>query len=415
MSRPLLQVNNNQTANSQYIRKHRPDYVLIVLATILLGAGLVVMYSISPALAAQGGDVSDNYFVGRQFVAIVMGILAFFVVSKISMNFWQRAQKPLLAIAFVLSLATIAFGGIANRWIQVGFLSFQPVELVKFVLIVVLAGFFADLVQRGKLTDIKALRPLFVIGALFAFVVVILQRDLGSAVVLAVISAVMAFVAGFPMKRLLLIVLAGFVLVGLAISSTPYRRDRLMTFMNPERDCANVGYHACQALIAVGSGGVVGLGLGKSIQAYGYLPEAENDSIFAIFAEKFGFIGVVALISVLGALLIRILNIMQRAPNLQTQLICVGVFTWLGVQSFINIAAMVGLLPLKGITLPFVSYGGTSLIFAMAALGLVFHISAYTSIRKANFTSSNERANSEDNSHWRRNGRPRYTVTRRSI
>ena len=155
-----------------------------------------------------------------------------------------------------------------------------------------------------------------------------------------------------------------------------------MTFMNPERDCANVGYHACQALIAVGSGGVAGLGLGKSIQADGYLPEAENDSIFAIFAEKFGFIGVVALLSVLGALLIRILNIMQRAPNLQTQLICVGVFTWLGVQSFINIAAMVGLLPLKGITLPFVSYGRTSLVSFYLGIGIVLNIGLQGDKRK---------------------------------
>lgn len=375
--------NNSFGGDNKYLRRHRPDFVLLILALILLGAGLVLMYSISPALAAQGGSVGDNYFVTRQFVAIIFGIIAFFVVAKVPLRHWQKWQKPLIVVTILLSIASIASGGIANRWIQFGFFSFQPVELVKFVLIILLAGFLAQIVQRGGFHDFKQLKPLLIIFAILGFIIVVLQRDLGSAIVLAAITGVMAFMAGFPMKKLLIGVLIVFALVGVAISSTPYRRDRLMTFMNPERDCQNDGYHACQALIAVGSGGLMGLGLGRSVQAYGYLPEAENDSIFAIFAEKFGFIGVVTLIGMLGSLLLRILNIMQRAPNLYYQLICAGVFTWLAVQAFINIAAMVGLLPLKGITLPFVSYGGTSLIFSMAALGLVFNISYYTNMRSS--------------------------------
>lgn len=415
MIRSRSETGLNQMGDGKYIRKHRPDYVIVILSTILLAAGLVVMYSISPALAAQGGSVSDSYFVTRQFIAIIMGIVVFFIVSKIPIVKWLKWKKPLLISSFVLSVATILSGGIANRWIQFGVFSFQPVELVKFVLVVLLAGFLADLVKRGKMTDLVSLRPLIIVTTLFGLVIVILQRDLGSAIVLAGIMAIIAFMAGLPMKRLVLFGLALMVMLGLAISSTQYRRDRFMTFMNPERDCANQGYHACQALIAVGSGGVVGLGLGRSVQAYGYLPEAENDSIFAIFAEKFGFVGVVTLLGVLGALLIRILNVMRRAPSLYTQLVCTGVFAWLAIQSLINISAMVGLIPLKGITLPFVSYGGTSIIFAMAALGLVFYISAYTSSRVSNFSANNERLSDEDNSHWRGNGRSRYAVTRRSI
>src|SRR5690606_9843884 len=144
------------------------------------------------------------------------------------------------------------------------------------------------------------------------------------------------------------------------IVSTPYRRDRLMTFLHPERDCLNAGYQACQALIAVGSGGVLGLGLGNSVQAYGYLPEAANDSIFAILAEKFGFLGVVGLLVLLGTFFTRLKRIMERTPDLYTRLLITGVFVWLASQSIINIGAMLGLLPLKGITLPFISYGGTS-------------------------------------------------------
>lgn len=397
-------------------RRHRPDYGLIVIASILLSIGLVVMYAISPALAAQGGNVGDNYFVSRQFIAIILGFIAFFATSRIPLVFWERWQKPLIISALILSAVTIAFGGIASRWIQLGAFSFQPVEFVKFVLVVVGAGFLAGIAQEGRLTNLTRLRPLLIVFALFAFVLLILQRDLGSTFVLISMIGVMAFMAGLPLKRLAIFTAVVVAVAAIAISSTPYRRDRFLTFMQPERDCINTGYHACQALIAVGSGGVLGLGLGRSIQAYGYLPEAANDSIFAIYAEKFGFAGVVVLIALVGALLLRILNIMQRAPNRTAQLMCAGVFTWLGIQAVVNIGAMVGLLPLKGITLPFISYGGTSLIFVMAALGVVFQISSYTSMRKSNFGLEDERTTSNEGSrHWRRDSRPRYTVTRRSI
>jgi cell division protein FtsW len=162
------------------------------------------------------------------------------------------------------------------------------------------------------------------------------------------------------------------------VSSTPYRRERLATFLNPTANCQTTGYQACEALISVGSGGVSGLGLGRSVQAYGYLPEAANDSIFAIYAEKFGFLGVTALLVLLGAFFGRMKRIAERAPDNFSRLIVVGVMTWLGVQTVINIGAMLGLLPLKGITLPLISYGGTSVVFVLAAVGVVFHISKYT-------------------------------------
>lgn len=406
-----------QSINDQLpTRKHRPDYGLVILATILLFIGLIVMYAISPALAAQGGNVSDNYFVSRQFIAIVLGFIVFWFTAKIPLSFWQKIQKPLIIIAMALSLIAFMFGGALNaRWIQLGLFSFQPVELVKFILVIFFAAFLAKFIASGN-HKIKDLRPVLLLFAIFGVVIVVLQRDLGSAIVLMAMISVMAFVAGLPIIRILIIVTLALAVIMLAISSTQYRRDRLLTFFQPERDCASQGYHACQALIAVGSGGVFGVGVGRSVQAYGYLPEAENDSIFAIYAEKFGFVGVVVLIGLVGALLLRILNIMQRAPTRQTQLIVAGVFGWLAIQSLINIGAMIGLLPLKGITLPFISYGGTSLLFSMAALGLVFQVSAYTNRRKSSFNEPiSERVDNEDTHNWRRNSRPRYTITRRSI
>jgi cell division protein FtsW len=205
------------------------------------------------------------------------------------------------------------------------------------------------------------------------------QSDLGSTGVMVAIMGTMAFVAGLPLKRVMLI--GGLIVIGLilAVSTTPYRRERLQAYLHPEANCQSTGYQACQALIAVGSGGIVGLGLGSSVQAYGYLPEAANDSIFAIYAEKFGFIGSIVLLAVFVAFFARLKTIAERLTDDFSRLIVVGVLAWMSIQALINIGAMIGLFPLKGITLPFISYGGTSVIFAAAAVGLVFQASQYTS------------------------------------
>jgi cell division protein FtsW len=209
-----------------------------------------------------------------------------------------------------------------------------------------------------------------------------IQSDLGSTGVIVAMMGLMAFIAGLPMKRVLMVVAIIGIGTLLAVAAVPYRRERLLAFTHPESDCLNAGYQACQALIAVGSGGMAGLGLGKSVQAYGYLPEAANDSIFAIYAEKFGFIGCIVLLAILAGFFYRLKYIAEHTPDAFSRLLVAGVLSWLSVQAFINIGAMIGLLPLKGITLPFISYGGTSVVFASAAVGIVFQISRYT-----NFTS----------------------------
>jgi cell division protein FtsW len=226
------------------------------------------------------------------------------------------------------------------------------------------------------------------------------QSDLGSfAVILAMVGA-MAIVIGLPMRRILMGVAVLGLLVVFVITISPYRRERLTTFMHPESSCLTTGYQACQALIAVGSGGISGLGLGRSVQAYGYLPEAQNDSIFAIYAEKFGFIGGMVLLALFVGLFARLRLIAERTPDTFSRLIVVGFLAWLSTQMIINVGAMIGLLPLKGITLPFVSYGGTSVLFVGAALGLVFQISHYTSFSTRNVTRGN-RNNHEDSSDRR--------------
>lgn len=366
---------------STYQRRHRPDYWLLILSAALLAIGLIVIYAIGPGLSVQK-NVGENYFVSKQIIAIALGIAAFVAVSMLPYMWWQRFEKPLLYGAAAASVAVRIFGEQVNgayRWIQFGGMSFQAVELIKFALLIWLAGFLAERIRQRTLGDReKTFKPLVIALLLIGGVVAVLQSDLGSTGVMVAMMGAMVFVAGLPMKRLLPIM--GIILIGtvLAVSASSYRRDRLLTFLHPERDCQSSGYQACQALIAVGSGGITGLGLARSVQAYGYLPEAANDSIFAIYAEKFGFIGVMVLLGLFGALFARIKGIIERAPDDFSRFVATGVLAWLSTQVLINVGAMIGLLPLKGITLPFISYGGTSLLFVMGALGLVFQISRYT-------------------------------------
>lgn len=363
-------------------RRHKPDYILVLTSALLLAIGLIVVYSISPGLAAQR-NLSENYYITKQLTAIMIGAVVFTISANIPLNRWNDLQKPLLVAAVLATIVALIMPVTpeypAHRWIRFGGLSLQSVELIKTALLVWLALFLTRRIQNKTLDNQNStFKPLLILLGVVGFVVAVLQSDLGSAAVLVMMMVVMVYLAGMPLKRIA--VLAGIVAICLAILVLPfgYRRERVSTFLNPERDCQGAGYQACQALIAVGSGGVFGKGLAHSGQAYGYVPEAANDSIFAIFAEKFGFLGTTLLISIFTLFFVRLKNIMERAPDMFSRLLVAGILAWLSTQAIINIGAMIGLLPLKGITLPFISYGGTSIIFVLAAVGLAFNISRYT-------------------------------------
>lgn len=370
------------TETSAVTRRHRPDYWLLILSAILLSIGLVVIYAISPGLSISS-HVSENYFIDKQLLSVGIGLVVFIAVANIPLDWWRRLQTPLIAIAAISAIAVRLFGQEVNgayRWIQIGGVSFQSAELIKIALLIWVAGFLSERIRTGSLTNTKkTLWPLLIALAILAFVVAGVQSDLGSMGVMVAMITAMVFVSGMPLKK---VVTIGAVIIAvgvLAISITPYRRGRVMTFLHPTSDCLTTGYQSCQALIAVGSGGVVGLGLGRGVQAYGYLPEPDNDSIFAIYSEKFGFIGAIVLLVIFMAFFRRLKNIVERAPDNFSRLVVVGILAWISSQTLINIGAMIGVLPLKGITLPFISYGGTSVVFVMVAVGLVFQISRYTS------------------------------------
>ncbi|HET7320323.1 MAG TPA: putative peptidoglycan glycosyltransferase FtsW [Candidatus Saccharimonadales bacterium] len=392
-------------------RKHRPDYWLVMLCAGLLVVGLIVVYAISPALSASA-HVSSNYYVTKQLLAIVLSVVAFAVTANVPLSYWKQAYKPLLIIAALATFIALAMpvnpAYPAHRWVRLGSLSFQSVELVKFAILIAVAGFLAERMRTGLLNDTaKTLKPLLI--ALLVMGVVIAgpqklhaQSDLGSMGVIIAMLGTMGFIAGLPMKRILQFVAILAIGVVLVVLPSGYRRERLATYMHPEADCQNAGYQACQALISVGSGGIIGLGLGRSVQAYGYQPEAANDSIFAIYAEKFGFIGCVVLLGLLMSLFGRLKSIAERAPDDFSRLLVVGVLSWFSVQALINIGGMIGVLPLKGITLPFVSYGGTSVIFAAAAVGLAFQVSRYTAFVSPRVSMDTRRRNNYD---YSRSGR----------
>ncbi|MDB5175271.1 MAG: Stage sporulation protein [Candidatus Saccharibacteria bacterium] len=399
-------------------RKHRPDYFLLVICAALLAIGLVVVFAISPALS-QAAKVSSSYFVSRQLLAIGLAIIAFIATAQIPLRVWKGLAIPMLLFAgfatIVALLMPVNPAYPAHRWVRLGSFSFQSVELVKFAALLAVAGFFASRIDDDSINDWqKTIKPLL-LGVLIAGVLIAgpqklhAQSDLGSMAVLIALVGAMCFVAGFQMKRILLGAAVLAILVVMVILPSAYRRERLATFVHPESNCQDAGYQACQALIAVGSGGMAGLGLGRSVQAYGYLPEAANDSIFAIYAEKFGFIGSVMLLGLLAALFSRLKTIAERAPDNFSRLLTCGVLAWLSVQSIINIGAMLGLLPLKGITLPLVSYGGTSVVFVAAAIGLVFQVSKYTSFSAPLAVDNQEQGRqSNDNRHDGRRLRGAY-------
>ncbi len=394
-------------------RKHRPDYWIIIICALLLAVGIIVVYAIGPALKITT-NLSASYYTSRQIIAVVLSAVAFIFTATIPIQKWKENTKWILWIAIIATGLAVVLpvnpAYPAHRWVRLGSVSFQSVELLKFGAVLWITAFLTKAVKNNTITDFKkTFKPLLVLIIISGVIIAGIQSDLGSMAVLLAMLGVMAFVAGLPIKKIMTII--GVVIIGLiiAIIIFPYRIARIEAYLHPSssNNCQNASdYQACQALIAVGSGGMFGLGLGHSVQAYGYEPEAANDSIFAIYAETFGFIGSIILVGLFWILFNRFKIIAENLDDVYSKLLVIGVLTWLSVQTIINIGAMIGLLPLKGITLPFVSYGGTSIVFSAAAVGLVFQLSRYTNYQGNNIKSGKDRRISgENNLNGRRFGR----------
>ena len=385
------------------MRKHKGDTLIIVLMLILMALGLLVMYTIGPVRAnflnaALGSQqYSNNYFFLHQGISVLLAIFMFFVFAKaINYKLVQKFAGIILIIALsacaFLALSQVAKLPLAKcelgacRWIVIAGISIQPAEFVKFAIIVYLAALFTKY-HDGKnlLKNVDFLWRFLGSVGLSLFFIVVVQKDLGSGVPIAVIALFMLFQSGIPIKSFALVLVATVLLGVGAIMTSSHRRERLWTYLgisapaeHAEEDDADA-YHIENALIAIGTGGLFGVGIGNSVQATGYLPESINDSVFAIMGETFGFVNLCLVLFAFVWLLMRILKVSDYSSDYQNSLIAVGAFAWIMTHLVVNVMAMTNIIPLTGITLPLLSYGGTSMMAVGAVLGLVYQLSQWTS------------------------------------
>ena len=352
---------------------NKPDYWLIGTIVPLSLFGLLMVYNSSVAMAIRDFG-NQYYYLQEQAKWMVLGLVIFFIFSLIDYRLWKRIAFPimigtigLLCIVLIPGIGIQALG--AKRWINLGFFVLQPAEFAKLSLIIYLSAWFS-----GKGSQ-RLLSFLLLLGVFVGLIM--LEPDLGTAMIIILTSLAMYFFSGAALQQFLFILpVIGIGAASLALFS-PYRFKRLLTFLNPEQDPLGASYHIRQAIIAIGSGGLFGLGLGQSRQKYEYLPEANTDSIFAIIGEELGFIGCVALIAVYLFILWRGFRIARRTEDPFGRNLALGITTWIGIQTIINISAMVALIPLTGVPLPFISYGGSSLIIIFAACGILVNISRF--------------------------------------
>src|SRR5262245_8524360 len=355
----------------------RPPAYVVVCATVgvLNIVGLVMILSAS-SVAALADYNSSWYFFNRQLVWALVGLGAFVIASRVDYHVWRRLAPVILGIAVVLLVVVLMPGiGISvdgsRRWLGAGVLRLQPSEVAKIALLI----YGADVLARRAhlLHDLRAWRP--VLGVLSALgVLVVLEPDLDSTVVLALIAFALLIVAGVPNRDLFKTAAYGAGLAMILSVAAPYRRARVFAFLHPSSDTANTGYQIMQSLIALGSGGVSGVGLGEGRAKWFFLPNAHTDFIFAIIGEELGFVGCVLVLGLFAGFGLVGFHVARRAPDMFGALLAGGITVWIVGQAAINVGAVVGVLPVSGITLPFLSAGGSSLVIVMLAAGILANV-----------------------------------------
>ena len=366
------------------LRAHKPDYLLTVIVMALVAVGLIMLYATGSIvkLSLTGGVNDKNTYFTTQLLSFGLGLVVWYIVAKVRYDFWRKYAAVLFFASFALMLFVLIPGlststNGATRWLRIGSLSLQPVEFFKLGLILYLATWLERYKDRLR-SFTKGLLPFLLILGASCFLAVFIQKDMGSAMVLLGAGMSVLLLSSMPLW-LYSGAMGMFFAGGVAmIIAQPYRLARVVTFFNHKEDVSASGYHINQALIALGSGGILGKGLGQGLQSYGYLPESTNDSIFAILGEQFGLWGTSIVIGLFAGLVYRGLAIVRRAPDDFARLTAAGITAWFGFQALVNIAAMLNLIPLTGIPLPFISYGGTSMLASLIAVGILQNISKYT-------------------------------------
>lgn len=363
------------------------DYVYLAIVSAIVLFGLMMLISASAPVGYDRFGDSYYFFKHQVIFGLLPGIAGLVFFSRVPYTFWKKNAWNLLIVSIALLMIVFIPGlsagiGTAHSWISIGgWFSLQPSEIVKLTFLFYLAAWLEKRGTAGVRDVSGGFLPF--IGVLgLIILLLILQPDVGTMTIIAAMSLIVYFVAGAPVMYVLGLVMAGAGGLALLIAIKPYRAARFMTFLNPELDPQGIGYHINQALLAIGSGGFFGLGYGLSRQKFQYLPEVASDSIFAVIGEELGmFVSVL----VLGAFLVflwRTIQIANAAPDKFGKYVAVGIGAWIVIQAFVNIGSMVAIMPMTGIPLPFISYGGTSLAVCLSAIGVVLNISKYGKVQK---------------------------------
>ena len=355
-------------------QKRNMDLPLLFNVLILVSFGLIMVYDASVVQGLK--DFGDSYFyIRQQLIWVLIGIASMLFFTQFDYKRFKSFALPLTLFSFLLLISVFipgfgVSGGGAHRWLKFGSITVQPAEIIKLTSVLFLASIFE---KKTKLL------PFLILVSSVTFVTAILQKDLGSTIVFLVISVTLYFASGAPIWHLLAsLPIIGLALFGL-IATSSYRSKRILAFLDPFSDTQGFTYHISQVLIALGSGGLFGLGLGHSRQKFEYIPEVSTDSIFGIIGEELGFIGSSILIGLFLFLVLRGLKIAQDCSDNFGKILSLGITCWLGIQVIINLSSMTALLPLTGVPLPFISYGGSALVANLTAVGILLNISKQTS------------------------------------
>ncbi|MCI0778014.1 MAG: putative lipid II flippase FtsW [Chloroflexi bacterium] len=365
-------------ADTGRLRTTQPDYLLLGLVVGLVAVGLLIVYSSSFALGLLAFN-DANYFVIRQAIWAVIGLALLLVVMRVDYR-WLRSISPLLMLIAIVSLVAVLVPGLgverggAQRWIAIGPLpAVQPSEFAKLALIIYVAAWLS-----GKDTVVRS----FALGfAPFVFMVgivaglILLEPDTGTAAVLILTTVTLFFIAGASLSHLAALMGIGSVAAGFLVLTSGYRLDRILAFLNPDSDPSGVGFHTLQLLIGLGSGGIEGLGLGASRQKFFYIPGSHTDGVFAVVGEELGFIGAMGVIILFAVLVYRGFRIVLHAQDDFGYLLAAGVVCWIAFQALINVGGITRAIPMTGIPMPFLSYGGSALASLLAGIGILLSVS----------------------------------------
>lgn len=360
--------------------KKSADTILLGIVLLLVVMGFFIFSSASLGLLARSGASFSSVAFNQVVFGIIGGLFAMFVASQIYYRNWRQYAFYIFVATVLLTLLVFvpgigqSYGG-AARWIEIGGFSFQPAEFLKFGFVIYMATWLSGM-QEHTSSFLKGTLPFCIFVGIIG-IIMLLQPDTDTFLIICSAVVTMFIVAGGRWRDVGAMLLAGVVLIALLAFMRPYIMDRLTSFMNPSEDPLGSSWQIQQSLIAVGSGGITGRGYGQSIQKFEYLPEPIGDSIFAVFAEEFGYIGSVLLILLLASFTFRGYRLATHAQDQFGMLLVVGIVTLIVVQAFLNIAAMVALAPMLGLPLPFISHGGTALLATLGAIGIILNISKY--------------------------------------